>query len=63
MKPPKGDHSTANIFVCSRRVFQINEDGSIPEQPCPVDYWTAEGKCTYCGVSFEDVKDVKEKGK
>ena len=49
-------HSTANIFVCPERIFQINEDGSIPDQPCPVDYWTEEGRCSYCGISDRTIE-------
>jgi len=47
-------HSRANIFVCPTRVFIILEDGTIPDQPCPVDFKTEEGKCSCCGKVLND---------
>jgi GTP cyclohydrolase IA len=43
-------HSTSSIFICPERKVIINEDGSIPEQTCTVDFWTKEGRCSYCGT-------------
>lgn len=42
-------HPQGNIFVCPERTFTILNDGTIPNQDTPVDYWTEQGTCSCCG--------------
>jgi hypothetical protein len=49
----KTSHSKAFIFICPKRTFLLEDDGKIPSQPTPVDYWTEEGKCSYCLMEKE----------
>jgi len=51
-------HSTASIFVCPERTFEI-ENGVIAEQSCPVDFWI-DGKCSCCGEDLVGDKGVIE---
>jgi hypothetical protein len=49
MTESKTNHSKEFIFVCPERIFLLEDDGKIPSQPAPVDYWL-EGRCSYCKV-------------
>ena len=53
-------HSAAKIFVCPERIFKINDNKTIPKQPCFIDYWDEKGCCTYCGKKKEDINNEED---